>query len=928
MNQSKLFMVAALVFVFCAPLAAQKFGKITGVVTDGDTGEPLPGANVVITGTSMGAASDIDGNYIILRLPPGTYEMRTDFIGYRPVITQNVQVLTDLTTTIDFKMRSEAVELGQEIVVTAERPIVRKDLTSSEARVQAEEISRLPVQELGDLLNLQAGINRDSGGGIHIRGGRSTDVAYMVNGIRITDDFTRSQSIQVENESIQELQVISGTFNAEYGEALSGVINIVTKTGGNQFHGNFEAWSGDYLSSRDEVFFNVDDVAPTANYNLSGSLSGPIIKDKLTFFATARRWNNDGWLFGPVAFRPEGRVLQEISNGDTLLIPNLGDSSAASLNYTRRWSGQSSLEWRISAPIRFKIDALGSMEERGTYSHDWKLNPFGDRGDDEKGGTIIANLTHALSGRTFYELTGSYKYNELKSVLFDDPFDPRYVHPDSTNHPGNQFIVAGTDVERFARNTKSWIGKFDLTSQISKRHQIKTGIELKWDRVFLEDITLIPATDADGQQIQPFQPEIRPATEPSHDLINREPFTFAAYIQDKIEYESLVINVGLRFDMFDPNGRVPVDLNDPNIYGPFKLQNIYKDTNGDGVIGLDEQTAGNQLTVAEREAYWYRSASKKTQLSPRLGVAYPITERGVIHFSYGIFRQTPDYEQLYRGDELKVTQAAGLQGGKGSNGFGNPDLNPQRTTMYEIGLQQQLSDNIGADLTLYYRDIRDWISTSPPIDAAIAGVSYGRRINRDFANVFGITMAFSKRFANHYSFDLDYTFQIAEGTNSDPDEEFFSQQNGREPTKQLTPLDWDQAHSVNATLFVGSGDWGLSLIERFNSGQPYTPEVIQFGRTGTDITFGLEKNSRRKPTLFTLDLTAFKNFNFSGYRVKLFAKMFNLLDSKNPDDVFGDTGEADFTFNSRSLQADQTYFVRPDFFAEPRRIQVGASFGF
>ncbi len=928
MNQIKLCMVALLVLVLCAPVTAQKFGKITGVVTDSDTGEPLPGANVIITGTTMGAATDLDGNYLILRVPPGTYELRCDFIGYRPVITQGVQVLTDLTTTIDFKMRSEAVELGQEVVVTAERPIVRKDLTSAEARVQAEEIRRLPVQELGDLLNLQAGISRGSDGGLHIRGGRATEVAYMVNGIRITDDFSRTQSLQVENESIQELQVISGTFNAEYGEALSGVINIVTKTGGNQFHGNFEAWTGDYLSSRDNVFFNIDDLSATGNYNLQGSLSGPIIKNRVTFFVTGRRWNNDGWLYGPLAFQPSGRNRIEVVDGDTTFVPNLGDSSAVPLNFTRRWSGQGSLEWRISAPIKFKIDALGSTEERGTYSHDWKLNPLGDRGDDEKGGAVIANLTHALSSRTFYELTGSYKYNELKSQLFDDPFDPRYVHPDSTNRGSNQFIRAGTDVERFARNTKSWIGKFDLTSQISKRHQVKTGVELKWDRVFMEDARLVPAVDENGQQLQPFTPEIRPATEESHDLIIRKPFTFAAYLQDKIEYESLVINVGLRFDMFDPNGRVPVDLSDPNIYSPFKLINIFRDTNGDGQISLDEQREDNRLTVADREQYWYRTTSIKTQLSPRLGVAYPITERGVIHFSYGIFRQTPDYEQLYRGDELKLTQASGLQGGKTGNGFGNPDLNPQRTTMYEIGLQQQLSDNIGADLTMYYRDIRDWISTSQPIDAAIAGVSYGRRINRDFANVFGITLAVSKRLSNYYSFDLDYTFQIAEGTNSSPDEEFFAQRDGNEPTKQLTPLDWDQAHALNATLFVGGNDWGVSLIERFNSGQPYTPEIIQFGRTGQDITFGLEKNSRRKPNRFTLDFTAFKNFNFSSYRVKLFAKLFNIFDAKNPVNVFGDTGEADFTFNSRSLQADQTFFVRPDFFSEPRRIQVGASFGF
>ncbi|MFQ5706508.1 MAG: carboxypeptidase-like regulatory domain-containing protein [bacterium] len=900
---------------------AQKFGKIVGTIVDGQTGEPLPGANVLIVGTNMGAATDLEGHYVILRVPPGTYDLRSQFIGYAAVVTQNVQVLTDLTTTIDFKMTQEALQVGGQVVVVAERPIIRKDLTSSEARVQAEEIGRLPVQDLGDVLDLQAGISRDAGGGLHIRGGRSTEIAYMVNGIRITDDFTRTQAFQVENESIQELQVISGTFNAEYGEALSGIINIVTKTGGNEFHGHFEGWTGDYASNHDDLFFNIDNLNASDLYNFQGSLSGPIIKDKVTFFATGRRWVNDGWLLGANAFSPQGRL--QVINGDTVKVR--GDSSAVSMNFRKRWSGQASLEWRIAAPLKLKIDALGSKEDRGNYNHAFKLNPRGARGDEDDGFTIMANLTHALSSNTFYELTSSYKRNDLTSVLFDDPFDPRYVHPDSLNTGANQFIRAGTDLARFNRHTKTLIEKFDVTSQVTKRHQVKTGVELKFDEVFVDEFTLVPAEDETGQQIQPFKPEIRPVTEPTHDRIKRKPFTFAAYIQDKIEYESLIINVGFRFDLFNPKGKVPVDLTDPNIFNPFKLKNIFKDTNGDGVIGLDEQTDDNRLSLQERQAFWYRNASLKTQLSPRLGIAYPITDRGVIHFSFGIFRQTPDFEQLYRRDELKVTSAAGTQGP-----FGNPDLKPQRTTMYELGLQQQLTSNIGADITIYYRDIRDLITTTEaPIDAALAGVAYTRKTNRDFGNVVGTTLSLSRRFANHFSFSLDYTFQVAEGTNSTPEEEFFALQGGAEPTKQLTPLAWDQTHAVNASLFVGARDWGISLIERFNSGQPYTPQIVTIGRTGRNIIGGLEKNSRRKPSIFTVDLTAFKQYNFGPYKIRFFAKAFNLFDAKNPVTVFGDTGEADFTFNQlQSTSADPTWFVRPDFYSEPRRIQVGANVGF
>ncbi len=912
--------VASAVFME-QPLYAQKYGKIVGKVTDAETGEPLPGANVMIVGSTLGAATDLNGKFVILRVPPGRYDVRATFIGYQTMVQRQVEVLTDLTTRVDFSLRVQTLDIGEEVVVVAERPIIRKDLTSSESRVQAEDIQRMPVQEVADVINLQAGVTRDAFGGIHIRGGRSTEVAYMINGVRITDDFTRTQAIQVENESIQELQIIAGTFNAEYGEAMSGIINIVTRTGSNEWHGKFETYTGDYFSKNTDIFWNIDDLNPFANYNFQGSLSGPLKKDKLTFFMTGRRYRNGGWLYGPYVYSPQGRL--QIVNGDTVAVR--GDSSAVSMNARERWSGQATFEWRIAPALKFKLDAIGSWEKRRNYDHFFRLNPKGKRGDVEGGYTIIGNLTHTIGSKTFYELTAAYKFNQLRSVLYEDPFDPRYVHPDSLNTEANQFARAGTDLARFKRSTTSLIAKLDVTSQVTERHQVKGGFEVKVDRVFMDDLVLVPAEDESGRQIEPFRPRIPPPTELNHTLINRKPFTFAAYIQDKIEYESFIINVGLRFDLFDPRGRIPADPQDPNIYNPFKLKHIYKDLDGDGVISLAEQTEANKYTLEERRKFWYRKTSIKTQLSPRLGVAYPITDRGVIHFSYGIFRQIPDYEQLYRGDEIKLNKVGSAQGP-----FGNPDLQPQRTTMYELGLQQQLSDHLGVDVTLFYRDIRDWITSSALIPTAIAGVAYSKKINRDFANVRGFTLAMKRRFANNYAFTVDYTFQIAEGTNSTPEEEFFAQQGGAEPTRQLTPLDWDQTHTLNASLFFGGRDWGISFIERFSSGQPYTPQIVTIGRIGRNIIAGLEKNSRRKPSLFTVDMTAYKEFLLSGkLKLKLFLRVFNLFDAKNPTGVYGDTGEPDFTLNMlQAVSADPTWFVRPDFYSEPRRVQLGATITF
>jgi outer membrane receptor protein involved in Fe transport len=917
MKQTRAFLpvIILLMLAVTGSLLAQNTGKIAGIVVDSQTDEPLIGANVIIEGTMLGASTDLEGNYVILQVPPGKYDVSVAYIGYQKFVYRDVEILTDLTTELNFEIKPEVFE-GEEIVVVAEAPLIRKDLTSVEARIQSEEIDRMAVQDLGDLINLQAGVVRDAGGGIHIRGGRSTEVSYMVNGISITDDFSRTQALQIENESIQELQVISGTFNAEYGNAMSGVINVVTKTGGEKITGNIEAWSGDYLSDRTDIFWNIDNINPTANYNLQGTISGPIIRNKLSFFATGRRWYNDGWLYGPNRYSPQGPI--QVINGDSVLVQ--GDSGAVSMNFKDRYSGQASLEWRIATPIKFKVDVLGSHESRRNYNHFYRWNPHGDKGDVERGISVISNLTHQLGKLTFHQLTYAFKYNDLVSKLYDDYNDPRYVSQDLLDVGSQQFAKAGTNLSRFERESQSNIFKWELTSQFTKRHQVKAGLEFQYDRVYYSNIYLIPKLDSLGIQIEPFEPMIASRSSLTTDIYTRQPYKFAAFIQDKIEYESLIINVGLRYDYFDANGKVPSDPSDPNIYNPFILNNIYHDTNGNGIIDLGERTDDNEKTVAEREEYWYKDTSVKTQLSPRLGVAYPITAEGVIHFSYGIFQQLPEYNRLYTGDQLKMSQSSGTYGP-----YGNPDLKPERTTMYELGLKQQLTQDFAIDVTGFYRDIRNWISTSAVIPTALSGVSYVVFNNRDFANVRGITLAVDRKFADHWGLGFDYTYQISEGTNSNPEQEFYSQQGGSEPTRILTPLDWDQRHSVNGNLFVGGSSWGSNLIGRFYTGQPYTPVAVTATRTGQSILAGLPDNSRNKPNLFTVDLHAYKNFSYGNFDIQFFLKIFNLFDAANPTTVYGDTGQPDYTLLliAQAAQADPTWFDNPGYYSEPRKIQIG-----
>lgn len=921
----KILLAAVLFFICFSTFAfAQSSGKISGKIIDGSTGEPIVGVNVLIEGSSLGAATDLNGEYIIINVPSGTWNVTASYIGYVKTLVKNVKVLTDLTTTVDFKLKETVVNLDKEVIVTAEAPMVKKDLTSTESRVTDDEIQKMPLQNLNQLISLQAGVNRDAGGEIHIRGGRSSEVSYLINGISITDDYNRSQALTVETNSIKELQVISGTFNAEYGNALSGVVNIITKTGGSKIKGNLEVWTGDYVSSHKDIFWNIDNIDPAANYNFQGSLSGPIFSNSFTYFFSFRRLYDGGYIYGINRYDPQGRA---VANGGSL-VPNPGDNTFVSMNANDRWSGQGTIDLNLSENFKFKTDAFISLGKNKTYNHIYRLNPYGARGNKTKGYSIFNTLTHVLFQNTYQEFTFAYKYNEFVSKLYDDPFDSRYVHPDSLNVPGFQFLKAGTDLSRFKRSSKSLILKWDLTSQVDKINLAKIGAEAQFDKLFYDNLTLIPQVMENGQQVVPFKPSIPSIESPQHDRFERTPFKFSAYIQDKIEFESLIINVGVRFDMFDPHGKIPADPEDPNIYNPVKLEHIYHDINGDGKIGIDEQTDENKFSVSERESFWYKKASIKYGLSPRFGIAYPITDKGVIRFSYGIFQQIPEYSQLYFGDQFKLTSAQGLQGAPNEFNalvpFGNNDLKPQRTTIYEIGLQQQLSNNIAVDITAFYRDIRDWVTSSPPIPTFLAGVSYSKRINRDFANVKGVTIAINKRFSNNFSFGFDYTFQVAEGINSTSDEEFFSQLDGSSPKRILTPLDWDQTHTLNGNIFVGTVDWGASLIASLNTGQPYTPTRIEASNTGSGVLAGLADNSRRRPMIFNIDMELYKNFDFEFLNVQLFLKVFNLLDSKNPLTVFGDTGKPDFTLQEETVtEHDPYWFVFPTYYSPPRSIFLG-----
>ncbi|MCZ6671330.1 MAG: TonB-dependent receptor, partial [Verrucomicrobia bacterium] len=823
-------------------------GKISGKVVDAETGEGLPGANVVVVGTMSGAATDLNGRFVILNLAPGSYALKASMMGFRAQTVQNVSVNVDLTTKVSFSLSTQILEMGEEVVVTASRPMITKDMTATQATVGAGEIAALPVEEFSDVVQLQAGVVQGRDGGLHIRGGRSDEISYMVDGVALSDVYSGEIAVEVENSSVQELQVISGTFNAEYGRAMSGVVNIVTKVGGDKISGSVTAYSGDYVSSDDDIFTHIDDVEPVGVKNLQFNLQGPLpfTSNKLKFFLTGRYLDDEGYIFGTRFFNPSDSSNVSFDGPSQYIIQATGDGKAVPMRFKKKATVHGKLTYQIAPAIKLSSSLLLSDGESRDWGdegsefvpenqfHDFYrflFNPDGASTQFQNSYTLLTTLDHLLSSRTFYNLNFTAIRNKVRSFVYEDPFDSRYEDPDrflAAVAAGNTFFTGGTDMWHSERETKTFVGKFDLTSQVTYTHQIKTGVEVRSHELDFVEFKIIPARNENGIEIAPFQSALPPPESPFNNRYSHRPKEIAVYAQDKMEFDFMIVNVGLRYDYFDPNAPVPTDLGDPG--NPDKR----------------------------------KDAGVKYKISPRLGIAYPISDRGALHFSYGQFFQMPLFQFLYADSEFEV------EIGRLRTLMGNADLEPQKTTIYEVGLQQQLTDDLAFDLTIYSKDIRNLLGTE--IYQLTAGADrYARYENRDFGTTRGFVFALSQRHSNWLAASVDYTFQIAEGNASEPNASFVDRRSNREPEKKLVPLDWDQTHTLNSWItMTPSQGLSVTLLGRYGSGLPYTPKFL-------NVRQAFENTARSRATL-TVDLKADYSVRLAGLRYNFFLKVFNLFD--------------------------------------------------
>ncbi|MCL5268402.1 MAG: TonB-dependent receptor [Bacteroidetes bacterium] len=931
---------ASLVLLLSLKALAGDTGKIAGRVVDAATKEPLIGASVMIMGTSTGAATDMDGRYTVLNLPPGTYTVKASAVGYRPMEIQDNRVSIDLTTEVDFEL-SESAITTEAVVVTAERPLVQKDMTASTSVVDSRDIQALPVTSFQDVLQIQAGIYVDKNGDLHSRGGRSGEVMYMIDGIPVTDAYDGKTVVDVNTNSIQELQVVTGAYNAEYGQAMSGIVNIATKSGGDSFHGMFTTYTGSYVTSNSSVFTGLQKINPLNTSWLEGSLDGPILKDVLSFYVDARYRYDDGYEYGIRKFNTFDITNSQAPSPSDWIIQETGDGKYVSMNPYMEAYGQAKLSLKITSGLQLAYNFILDNSRGKGFDWNYKYNPDGEISHFQKGNMNTVNLTHTLSASTFYTLGASYYFKDYREYLDQNPFslsdlfsrndplDQKYVHQSLLVQPEGTFYSGGTNLAHNIHSTDTYVAKFDITSQVTQTHMLKAGLEFDQYQIFLHNINLqMYPIDVNRNPVLDGNPYLIggvriPDPSTSDNLMyQHKPQMFSAYVQDKMEFKSLIVNVGVRLDWFRPDGQILSDPSDPNIYLPMRPENQ------DSVVAPGGTTAD---AIAARMKYWYKNAADKWQISPRLGVAFPITDRGIVHFSYGLFFQMPSFDRLYENPGYKL----GVTGGSTNLGvIGNPDLNPEETTKGELGLQQQLTDDIAIDITGYFNDIRNLAGTLNEIEYVYGGsLIYSKYVNTDFAYIRGIVLSINKRFTGGVSAAVDYTFQIAKGDASDPQAAYNLRKGGTLPETQLIPLDWDQRHSLNATLnYVNPNDWGAGLIFEFGSGTPYTPTLTSTANLGE-----LMYNSGLKPVTYDLSARLYKDFKFGQTTFTLFARIDNVLDTKNAVDVFTDSGQPDWSLTeehlllsdpSQRIATIQDFYTRANYYAAPRRIQLGITYSF
>ncbi len=920
----------AVALALAVPALAGTTGKLTGRVVD-DKKQPLPGVNVRIEGQRLGGITDDHGEYFIIGIPAGRYSVHMNLIGYANYTAENVEITPDFSTTLDAVLKTEAVQMN-EVVVNAERPLLQKDATGTTKFLSGSDIAKLPTRGYRDAVAQQAGvvnfgrqIDREATNGntIILRGGRPNETAYYVDGFSQQDPLTGNSTTAINNSAIEEVVLMTGGFNAEYGRIMSGVVNVTTKEGGDHYAGSLEAVTDNLTGTGNEIFNS-----RVYDYNVyDGSFGGPLIQGKSlgSFYVSGqRRWQFDR--------SPKSNYTEPLPSN------SLGG-----------WTGQGKLVLQLSQAVDMKFGVLNSSDDWSEYRNSYRFDLAHTPRYQDRNESYSGQLNHKVNSRTFYAIAGTFFKTQRKrgdGTFFDDLAgysrtgnpqlreDIPWFYPGLGGTPGDPLsdslasrvlaIPGSTGAlwdDYLRRESQYYAFRADMTSQVDKYNQVKAGAQYdKHELRFYENY--FPSNFVPGQLDIDAYGFDENGNEGSLDPLDgaRKPTTASAYVQDRYERGGLVANVGLRYDYLNVNAQA--------------LKSEDLPLGADNVLGPDDLT----------------NAKTYSRLSPRVGIGFPFTDKSVLHVNWGQFYQQPNLQDLYvsyRFLEYKI------QKGGYYVPFGNPNLKPEMTTAYEVGLAHQMNDYSKVDVSVYYKDVRDLVQVA---NIPSRPYSFASFRNKDFATLKGVDVAFTLRPVNHLSGSVSYSLSFAQGTGSVSNSQRNIAWTASEVPHQTSPLDFDQRHklSVNMDLALGKsqgpkwGSWAfledtdLNLLFNVATGTPFTPTIITDEVTQLNVaqqpTGAL--NSQTSPATESLDFKFTKGIRFSSTRLSAYVWVINAFNTNNALAVYSGTGSAYTTgfLNTESgrsvaaalanegIDANQAYALatqNQNLFSVPRTIRFG-----
>ncbi len=901
------FLLFVILLCLQSVLWAQTTGKIAGTIVDAKTYNPLPGSNVILNGTNIGAAVDSDGSYFILNVPPGSYTVRIQMMGYETVIVENVRVSVNRTVEVNASLKETTI-LGQEVVIIADRMTIKKDQTSSIRNVSSGQMDILPTESISGIVDMQPGVVLG-----HFRGGRKNEVTYMIDGIQVDESFSRDgQTVRIEKDAVEDLEVITGIFSAKYGNAMSGVVNAITKNGGNQFHGSISSAFSNYITDNKDIFIGLkdSDFARRQDYQLS--LNGPVLRDRLFFAMNIRHQDNNGHLNGINRFNVDDYNNFLASDPSGWHSENTGDNEYVAMQKEKLTNFWGKLSFSPIQVMKMSLQYFFNREEGQKYNHIYKYNPAGLPTQYHDSQMLAFQVNHTLSPSAFYEFKLSYVDNYTGSYVYENPLDSRYVHDQYFRNQGSGFYTGGQSKEHIRRTMKDVNGKFDLVWQLNRQHSLETGFTYTQhdldnkssqirNKYYSSEFETLFETDSitNKRTYLYYEPITMSDSSAYSDIYQTKPIEFGYYLQDKMEFDEMVINLGVRFDYFDPKVRYPSQLRNP----------------------------ANQLNFPNNpeKISTYPNAEPKYQFSPRLGLSYQLGKTALLRFGYGHFLQMPPLYSMYQNHSLLVPPSDyGVT-------TGNPQIEAQKTIQYEVGLWQELTDNMSLEVALFYRDIYDLQSAK--IITTFNQIRYGLYSNKDYANARGLELKY-EFISGGLSAFLNYTLQFSRGNAETPDQTFDRAGNDKDPVNKLIPMSWDQRHTLNATVGYNTARYGTTLSLYYNSGTPFTWRPIM----ESPLTrINLFPNNTHQSSRFSADLNAYINLlTYKDMKLRMTLLVYNLFDNLNDMIVDPTTGRAytsiirqtDIISHKSDFNEYKDRIQNPVMYSEPRMIKIGMQIQF